>query len=1318
MWILKRISLWPLIFSALLALGSTYQAVYAQAMVDKKTVHFSALEKKNVSVAGLMAKPQSVQKRRNKKSFGTTPVAQSKIQQQIYQALKVRKKKTLPRKGKKQHPAATVAQKEQLQRLVSTYSSSTTPVKVAFDQRTGVPTLIKGKFKPKIAKRYQGEARHQALAKTFMQENSALLRLDSPAQELKLQQSKRDKLGKVHLRYQQQYKGIPLWGKNALVHLNKNDEIYLFQTHHEPTPQGLSTTPGITSTAALDAVNQHLNISAKLIEPAAVELVIYTPINGVTQLVFKVEIMPALDQRWIYFIDANTAEVVHRINNIHHAGSVVTASGQDAFGITRNFSAWSEYGRFYQINPMIPVNDPPFDPLGSGAKPTGDTFIYDIKNSTQGNLYYTESSQQNSGWDAVGVSAAYNTQLVYDYFLNTFNRKSLDDNNLNLFSVIHFGSNYPNAFWNGTYMVYGDGDNITFSSLAGCLDVAAHEMAHGVTEHTAALIYENQSGALNESWSDFFGAMVDRSDWLIGEDCVVRAPGFLRSMANPAQGLSAQPIKMSQYQNLPNTEAGDWGGVHINSGIPNRAAYLVAEGLTVEGLGASIGRLKTEQIWYRALNIYLQASSKFTDARRATIQSAEDLYGVASVEASAVTAAWDVVEVNDVAAGSPGDSRPTPTNPVVGTDGVLYLYPRDGTHDKPFDWSEKYDLYWQVIPSPFPGYDNNLNYGPFNSGVTAAYTRPAAYTDVDGTVFFYVGDDDNLYAVNADGTAHQQLTTAGYIYSIAISPDGRYLAYTSTDVADNNIHVLDLVTEVVADYPILPPNYQGSGSDVLNTILFPDALAFDYTGKQIVFDALNCISSPGSLCQNGDGYQYWSIGILNLADNSFFFPFPSQNPNIDLGYPSFASNNNFVIVMDKIDLSNYTTNGTIISRVVTVNLETQMVTEIANPNMTANTWNAWGVPSFFGNDDYITLQRLKQDISGTTYRIPIDANWVASGTLEGLNNYDAAMPLMHRAGVRQLIATLQLNKNSLSFGAHNVDSTSEQIIILTNTGNRDISILEINLANAAFSHDGINGRLPQGQEMSIRVQFKPKAAGSYNGALIIKSDADAPELSVALSGIAIPIIDTDGDGLPDESDPDDDNDGMPDIWEKANGLNPLESSDAAIDIDSDGLSNLQEYQAGTKPRVDDTDRDGMSDGFEINEGFNPLDNSDCPTWYCGSGRGGWRATISKAMLIDTDGDGLLDKSDSDDDNDGMPDIWEKANGLNPLKSSDAAVDIDSDGLSNLQEYQAGTKPRVNDTDRDGMPDGLEVSEGFNPLDSSDCPAWYCGSGIGGWWTTI
>jgi len=1201
-----------LILSSLLILG-IYQPAHAKAVEVSRGLPFSTLERTEIAHAGnLVKKPQWVQKgrvkRRSSKKTGGATLTTSSTQQQILQSLHARKNIRLQRSKGKNQPNITLEQKEQLQQLVSAYSQQT-PVEASFNQHNGAVTLIKGRIKPQIAMNYKGKAKHQAVASAFMLENSALLKLDNPAQELKLQRSNIGRLGKAHLRYQQQYHNVPIWGKDIFVHMNDNDEIYLFQGTQTPTPRGLNTIPSITSPIAIEAVRRHLNVGNELIEPATSELMIYTQNDGTSLLTFKVTIKPSIDQRWIYFIDANTQEVVHRINNIHHAGSVVTASGMDAFGIPRTFDAWSENGQFYQINPTIPLNDPPFNPIATGANSTGDTFIYDIQNRTEGLLNYTGSIQQNSGWDGAGVSAAYNTQLVYDYFLNTFNRKSIDDNNQNLFSVIHFGSNYPNAFWNGTYMVYGDGDNTSFSSLAGCLDVAAHEMTHGIIEHTATLIYENQSGALNESWSDFFGAMVDRDDWLMGEDCVIRSPGYLRNMGNPAQGLSGQPTKMSQYQNLPNTQAGDWGGVHINSGIPNRAAYLLAEGLTVDGLGHSIGRAKTEQIWYRALSTYLQASSQFIDARRATIQSAEDLYGTASSEAAAVAVAWDTVEVTDTQADIPNKSTPTPTTPLAGSDGILYLYPKDGTHDKPYDPSEQYDLYWQVIPDNFSGYDANQDYGPLNSGIDLFYTRPAAYTDTNGTVLFYVGSDYNLYSVNVDGSNHQQVTTSGDIYSITISPDGRYFVYTSTGASDNTIYVLNLLTEHLTTHLILPPSYQEGGAPTLNTILYPDSVAFDYTSNRIVFDALNCIPSPSSSCQDDSGgYYYWSIGILNLSDDSLFYPFPNQNPNINLAYPSFATNNNFVIALDKQDWSNFSTNGTILSHTMTVNLETQTIREVANPNLTANTWGVWGVPSFFGDDNHLVLQGLKEGIGGTTYRIPIDSTWAASGPIENLNAYDAAMPIMHRTGVRQLTATLELSKTSLVFGINNVNTTSEQILTLRNTGNRDIDILGISLANTVFTHNGTNTLLPHGQKMDIQVRFSPSVAGSYNDTLIIKSDADTPELNVALSGQAVSVTDTDGDGIPNAVDPDDDNDGLPDTYEDQYAfLNPLIASDAALDRDKDGLTNLQEYIAGSDPTKKDTDRDGLSDKYELDNSLDPTDGF-CPSWACG-GLGGWRHAI-------------------------------------------------------------------------------------------------------------
>jgi Zn-dependent metalloprotease len=182
-----------------------------------------------------------------------------------------------------------------------------------------------------------------------------------------------------------------------------------------------------------------------------------------------------------------------------------------------------------------------------------------------------------------------------------------------MISTVHYGTDpaeAENAAWiaEAFQMVYGDGGQI-FRPLAYGLDVVGHEFTHGVIDSTAQLVYEGQSGALNESYADIFAAMIDRDDWTIGEEVVKSPPypvPFLRSLEDPELGgtydprrpLSGigQPGHMDNYANLPLSRRADNGGVHINSGIPNRAAFLVAQAL---------GREKTEQIYYRALTQYL-----------------------------------------------------------------------------------------------------------------------------------------------------------------------------------------------------------------------------------------------------------------------------------------------------------------------------------------------------------------------------------------------------------------------------------------------------------------------------------------------------------------------------------------------------------------------------------------------------------------------------------------------------------------------------------------------------------------------------------------
>jgi Zn-dependent metalloprotease len=252
------------------------------------------------------------------------------------------------------------------------------------------------------------------------------------------------------------------------------------------------------------------------------------------------------------------------------------------------------------------------------------------------------------------VNEAYNgAGTVYDFYSKLFGRNSIDGNGLRLDSTVHYGKDFDNAFWEGRQMVYGDGDGKLFQRFTVSLDVIGHELTHGVTQYEAALVYQNQPGALNEHFSDVFGSLVKqwklrqtaaKADWLIGAELL--APGIhgiaLRSMKapgtaydDPLLGKDPQPDHMRNYY----SGAADNGGVHINSGIPNKAFVLAA--MEIGGNAWD----KAGKVWYRALTERLRPNSNFSDARRATISAAVDLFGARSAIVKAVTNAWAAVGV-------------------------------------------------------------------------------------------------------------------------------------------------------------------------------------------------------------------------------------------------------------------------------------------------------------------------------------------------------------------------------------------------------------------------------------------------------------------------------------------------------------------------------------------------------------------------------------------------------------------------------------------------------------------------------------------------
>ena len=322
---------------------------------------------------------------------------------------------------------------------------------------------------------------------------------------------------------------------------------------------------------------------------------------------------------WMIKVDAENGNVVEKQNVLEEAAQLV-GSGIGSNGKIRNLNITKDNDNYKLIDSthkgkIITKNFEDFTDEGNVG-----TIISSIRS------FFDQ--------DKAAVDAHFFTNQVYNYYKDVHNRESYDGKGSDINSYVHVpnqdGSNMSNAYWNGVEMSYGDGNQTTENAFTAANDVVAHEITHGVTSSTADLVYEYQPGALNESFSDVFGYFLDSEDWLIGEDLYKTNGEAIRDMQDPTK--YGQPAHMKDYKNY--SIEYDNGGVHINSGIPNKAAYNTI---------TKIGKEKAEKIYYRALTQYLTRQSQFSDAKDSLIQSAKDLYG--DQVANQVKDAWNEVGV-------------------------------------------------------------------------------------------------------------------------------------------------------------------------------------------------------------------------------------------------------------------------------------------------------------------------------------------------------------------------------------------------------------------------------------------------------------------------------------------------------------------------------------------------------------------------------------------------------------------------------------------------------------------------------------------------
>ena len=303
----------------------------------------------------------------------------------------------------------------------------------------------------------------------------------------------------------------------------------------------------------------------------------------------------------------------------------------------------------------------PPEPAAAGGPGQPHRTIFDAERGTRlpGRQARTEGEPDTG---EVAVDEAYaGLGETYALWRDAYGRDSLDGKGLPLLATVHYGEDYENAFWDGDQMVFGDGDGVIFGRFTKSLDVIGHELAHGVTQYTSGLVYRGQPGALNEHISDVFGVLVvqhslrqraDEADWLVGADLLM--PGVqgvaLRSMISPGTayddprlGRDPQPAHMDDFV----VTTADHGGVHINSGIPNRAFVLAA--LEIGGYAWE----RAGQIWCDAITGDIGADCDFETFASLTVAAAERRYGPGSPELAAVVKGWTGVGVR-VEPGGPG----------------------------------------------------------------------------------------------------------------------------------------------------------------------------------------------------------------------------------------------------------------------------------------------------------------------------------------------------------------------------------------------------------------------------------------------------------------------------------------------------------------------------------------------------------------------------------------------------------------------------------------------------------------------------------------
>ncbi|MFF9811074.1 M4 family metallopeptidase [Streptomyces coeruleorubidus] len=457
----------------------------------------------------------------------------------------------------------------------------------------------------------------------------------------------KDADGTVHTRYERTYAGLPVLGGDLVVHESESGGALGVTRATKAALEVASLKPAVTAAKAeKQAVTLAKAAGSEKTEANSTPRKVIWAADGKPALAYETVVgglqEDGTPNELHVITDAATGKKLYEYQGIETGTGNTTYSGKVTIGTTKS-------GSSYTLTDGTRGGHKTYN-LGRGTSGTGTLF------SGSDDVWGTGNP---SNLETAAADAHYGAQVTWDFYKNTFGRSGIRNDGKAAYSRVHYGNNYVNAFWSDSCfcMTYGDGSGNTHPLTS--LDVAAHEMSHGLTSATAGLNYSGESGGLNEATSDIFGAGAeffadnssDAGDYLIGEEIDINGDGSpLRYMDKPSKDGDSADAWSASLGGLD---------VHYSSGPANHFFYLLSEGSgtkTINGVTynsptsngstvTGIGRTKALQIWYKALTTYMTSTTKYAGARTATLNAASALYGASSAEYKAVASAWSAVNV-------------------------------------------------------------------------------------------------------------------------------------------------------------------------------------------------------------------------------------------------------------------------------------------------------------------------------------------------------------------------------------------------------------------------------------------------------------------------------------------------------------------------------------------------------------------------------------------------------------------------------------------------------------------------------------------------